>query len=175
MISSNRRINEEVHRSSLRICTNCTSQCYTKNNLATVIRPDLVWYDENVNWLKHLVSSNGTEQKIFLKKMTQKQDLTVLTVDRLPGIDQTFDCWVILAFDSTEPMQSDLNLMDQILSHFNEKCQVGAIDLSFPSNRYVMRSVTTTGPSVIFRYPNSVMTDTKFHPQLWVSYFWHLL
>ena len=105
MISSNRRINEEVHRSSLRICTNCTSQCYTKNNLATVIRPDLVWYDENVNWLKHLVSSNGTEQKIFLKKMTQKQDLTVLTVDRLPGIDQTFDCWVILAFDSTEPMQ----------------------------------------------------------------------
>jgi len=132
-----------------------------------LIRPDLVWYDENVNWLKHLVSSNGTEQKMFLKKMTQKQDLTVLTVDRLPGIDQTFDCWVILAFDSTEPMQSDLNLMDQILSHFNEKCQVGAIDLSFPSNRYVMRSVTTTGPSVIFRYPNSVMTDTKFHPQNW--------
>ena len=55
----------------------------------TVIRPDLVWYDDNVNWLKNLVNSNGTEQKLFLKKMTQKKDLTMLTVDRLPGIDQT--------------------------------------------------------------------------------------
>jgi len=132
-----------------------------------LIRPDLVWYEDNVNWLKHLVSSNGTEQKLFLKKMTEKQGLTMLTVDRLPGIDQTFDCWVILGFNSTEPMDSDLLLMDQILSQFKEKCQVGAIDLSFPSNRFVMRTVTQTGPTVIYRYPNSVMTDTKFHPQLW--------
>jgi len=132
-----------------------------------LIRPDLVWYDDNVNWLKHLVSSNGTEQKFFLQEMIEKKDLTMLTVDRLPGIDQTFDCWVILAFDSSELQKSDLNLMDQILSQFNEKCQVGAIDLSFPSNRIVMRPVTTAGPSVIFRYPNSVMTDTKFHPQNW--------
>ena len=111
-----------------------------KNEFVTVIRPDLVWYDDNVNWLKHLVSSNGTEQKFFLKAMTEKKDLTMLTVDRLPGIDQTFDCWVILAFDSSELQKckitsiirdlgnnifisADLNLMDQILSHFNEKCQ----------------------------------------------------
>ena len=73
-----------------------------KYEFVTVIRPDLVWYDDNVNWLKQLVSSNGTEQKFFLKKMTEKKDLTMLTVDRLPGIDQTFDCWVILAFDSSE-------------------------------------------------------------------------
>ena len=73
-----------------------------KNEFVTVIRPDLVWYDDNVNWLKHLVSSNGTEQKFFLKEMTEKKDLTMLTVDRLPGIDQTFDCWVILAFDSSQ-------------------------------------------------------------------------
>lgn len=132
-----------------------------------LIRPDLVWYDDNVNWLKHLVSSNGTEQKLFLKEMTEKKDLTMLTLDRLPGIDQTFDCWVILAFDSSESKSSDLNLMDQILSQFNEKCQVGAIDLSFPSNQYVMRPVTTVGPSIILRYPNSVMTDTKFYPQNW--------
>merc|ERR1712131_316866 len=134
-----------------------------------LIRPDLVWYDDNVSWLKHLVSSNGTEQKFFLQEMIEKKDLTMLTVDRLPGIDQTFDCWVILAFDSSELQKSDLNLMDQILSQFNEKCQVGAIDLSFPSNRVAMRPVTTAGPSVIFRYPNSVMTDTKFHPQNWVT------
>ena len=72
------------------------------NEFVTVIRPDLVWYDDNVNWLKHLVSSNGTEQKFFLQEMIEKKDLTMLTVDRLPGIDQTFDCWVILAFDSSE-------------------------------------------------------------------------
>ena len=79
-----------------------TRKTQVMNEFLTVIRPDLVWYDDNVNWLKHLVSSNGTEQKFFLQEMIEKKDLTMLTVDRLPGIDQTFDCWVILAFDSSE-------------------------------------------------------------------------
>ena len=45
------------------------------NEFVTVIRPDLVWYDDNVNWLKHLVSSNGTEQKFFLQEMIEKKVL----------------------------------------------------------------------------------------------------
>ena len=66
-----------------------------KYEFVTVIRPDLVWYDDNEKWLKQLVSSNGAEQKFFLEEMTEKKGLTMLAVNRLPGIDQTFHCWVI--------------------------------------------------------------------------------
>ena len=58
----------------------------------------------------------------------------------------------------------DIILLEELLAGFEEKCQVGYMDLSFPTNYAFVAPVALAGPTILMRYPNSVMTDSQVWP-----------
>jgi len=135
-----------------------------------LITPDMKYFAENINWLKSFV--RDAEHRRFVKNITELENMRFLSMDRLPGMDQTTDCWVILAYNSTQKRNSDITLAKSMLDHFNEKCQVGVYDYSFPSNyrcinQLMVGATRMPGASILLRYPNAIMTNTRFLPQYW--------
>merc|ERR1712123_129326 len=114
-----------------------------------LIRPDLEYFAANINRLKTYTRAR------------------FLSLDRMPGMDRTSDCWVVMAYNSTRQLESDTRLGEQLLDHFNEKCQIGFLDYAFPSNQKLMQPLMILDTALLLRFPNSFMTNTKFHPRQW--------
>merc|ERR1711892_111468 len=114
-----------------------------------LIRPDLEYFAANIDRLNTYTRAR------------------FLSLDRMPGMDRTSDCWVVMAYNSTRQLESDTRLGEQLLDHFNEKCQIGFLDYAFPSNQKLMQPLMILDTALLLRFPNSFMTNTKFHPRQW--------
>merc|ERR1712128_351516 len=101
-----------------------------------LIRPDLEYF-ANIDWLKNFL--NSTDHMAFVNRLNTYTRARFLSLDRMPGMDRTSDCWVVMAYNSTRQLESDTRLGEQLLDHFNEKCQIGFLDYAFPSNQKLMQ------------------------------------
>lgn len=132
------------------------------NNL---IRPDLEYFSDNLAWLKKFI--NNEEHMVFVNSLNTLPRARFLSLDRIPGMDRTSDCWIVMAYNSTRQLESDMKLGESLLTHFNEKCQVGFFDYDFPSNHKFVKSLMIPDTTLLLRYPNSFISTTKFHPRNW--------
>merc|ERR1712123_89575 len=63
-----------------------------------LIRPDLEYFAANIDWLKNFL--NSTDHMAFVNRLNTYTRARFLSLDRMPGMDRTSDCWVVMAYNS---------------------------------------------------------------------------
>ena len=58
----------------------------------------------NIDWLKNFL--NSTDHMAFVNRLNTYTRARFLSLDRMPGMDRTSDCWVVMAYNSTRQLES---------------------------------------------------------------------
>jgi hypothetical protein len=86
--------------------------------------------------------------------------ILALEYDHLPATNYI---WIMVVYDSSNILErkAAMALAKAASNYFYERCVVGKLDLSYPSNRQTFGEIVTSTPSLLIKFPQ---TDHKTIP-----------
>ena len=107
--------NRPMIRNRRRKCTTiCVSQTNSSGPIWSTSRVRILFHldlttehssTENIEWLRHFI--NSSDHMAFVNRLNDPLTRArFLSLDRMPGMDRTSDCWVVMAYNSTRQLES---------------------------------------------------------------------
>lgn len=100
----------------------------------------------------------------FVNKMLNINNVVPLTpVSAFQIMDDVPYCWIILCYDSNSEHHpaAMVNLTAGLSEYFHQRCAIGSLDMSYPSNHDTFHNIVTSTPSILVKYAETI--HTMFH------------
>lgn len=132
------------------------------------IGPDLELIKNNTIWHSQLLQN--TLQQAFLRKIHEIPNSVLVVHDTVTHMMQNSNlCWVLMTINSKAGDFDDIKLAEKIAASFFERCSVGFVDISYPSNFDLFKNFTTDGGTgwLIGKYPGAELIAVDYESDTW--------
>jgi len=132
------------------------------------VGPNLTLIRDNTEWHKALHSNE--EQQGYLRRFHAIPHTQLVVTDTVSHLIQNSKtCWILMTIDSVIADADDIKWGKRVANAFFERCAVGYVDVSYPSNYDLFKNFTIDGRAgwLIGRYPGAHMIDTNYRSVPW--------
>lgn len=132
------------------------------------IGPDLELIKQNTIWHSQLLAS--PDQQGFLRKIHEIPNTLLVVHDTVTHMMQNSNlCWVLMTIDSIVGDEDEIALAKKVGAAFYERCSVGYVDVSYPSNYDLFKNFTMDGGTgwLIGKYPGAEIIASDYQSDTW--------